>query len=68
MNIINYIEHHPLVALVVTSGHLMASYALHNIEIPNIIMQAFQLGAWSVTITVGLISIIGAYKKWRKRA
>jgi len=67
MNLIEHISHHPKVAFVIGGIHLLASYALKGLEIPSIIMQLFQLGAWSITITVGAISIYGAYKKWRKK-
>lgn len=67
MNLVDQISHHPKVAFIIGGIHLVASYALKNLEIPNVVMQVFQLGAWCITITVGAISIYGAYKKWRKK-
>ena len=67
MSLINYIEHNPVIALIVGGIHLAASYSLHSLEIPTVIMQVFQIGAWSVTMVVGVISIYGAYKKHKKK-
>jgi hypothetical protein len=66
MNILHYIESHPSIALVVGGVHLAIGHWLHTIEIPTIIMQLFQIGAWSVTISVGLITIYGFFKKTKK--
>lgn len=63
MNLIDQISHHPKVAFVIGGIHLVASYALKTLEIPTIVMQLFQLGAWCITITVGAVSLYGIYKK-----
>jgi len=67
MNLVNYIEHHPSIAFVVGAIHLGLAHSLDSLEIPSIVMQVFQIGAWVVTILVGCISIYGSYKKWRKK-
>jgi hypothetical protein len=68
MSILEYIQAHPYVALVVGVVHLLAAEKMqHYPEIPSIVMQVFQVAAWSVTIAVGLISIYGTLKKWRKK-
>jgi hypothetical protein len=64
MSFIEYIQHHPVIALVVGTIHLAVAEVLTHSEVPLIVMQSFQIGAWSTTIIVGLISIYGAVKKW----
>lgn len=63
----HYIAHHPAIALIVALFHISAAAAMHELEIPKIIMQAFQVGAWSITITVGLITILGAIRRYLAR-
>lgn len=66
MNLVHNIENHPLIALPVCLIHLGIAQLLNKFPaIPEIIMQLFQILAWSITITVGVISIYGTYKKWR---
>lgn len=63
MQLINYIEEHPKVSLSVGIIHLFTAHSLTSFRIPVIIMQTFQLGAWIITIAVGLITIHGFIKK-----
>lgn len=69
MTITEYISTHPKVALIVGVSHVTVAEVLKGWEIPVIIMQAFQVGAWSVTIIVGCITTYGAakraYLKWK---
>lgn len=62
-HVMHYIAHHPGIALIVGLLHISAAAAMHEFQIPTIIMQCFQVGAWSVTITVGLITILGAVRR-----
>lgn len=66
MNIATYIQDHPLVALLVGSAHIITAEHLKDIEVPTIIMQLFQIGAWSITIAVGAITIYGFIKKKKR--
>lgn len=67
MSVTEYISEHPKIALIVGLAHITFAEFLHNVEIPKIIMQLFQIGAWSITITVGLITIAGFLKKKFKK-
>lgn len=68
MSFIEYIQHHPKIAFVVGAIHLAASYSLKTAEIPSIVMQLFQVGAWTVTITVGIVSLYGTFKKHKNES
>ncbi len=63
MALIDYIEHHPSIAFCVGIVHIGLARFLHSVEIPLIVMQLFQIGAWTITIVVGLITIYGFIKK-----
>lgn len=63
MIFVDYIQHHPLIAFIVGLSHLVLAEALHEAQIPVIYMQLFQIGAWGITIAVGLITIYGFFKK-----
>lgn len=67
MNLIDYISNHPKIAFIVGTSHIAASIWINTVEIPKIVMQSLQCGAWAITITVGLITIYGAFKKWRNK-
>ena len=63
MSLTEYISHHPIIALTVGTIHIISAHVITHFELPVIVMQIFQLGAWSTTIAVGLITIYGFYKK-----
>ena len=63
MILIEYIQTHPIIAVIVGVIHIAFAEYLKSIEIPLIVMQFTQLGAWAVTITVGLITIYGFIKR-----
>lgn len=64
MNVTDYISSHPSIALVVGLTHLtIAEKVIPNYEVPVIVMQSFQILAWTVTISVGLITIIPFVRK-----
>lgn len=67
MTWIIYIQSHPKIALIVGGIHLFMAEYLNNVQIPEIVMQAFQIGAWTITMAVGLITIHGSWKKRRKK-
>ncbi len=67
MTFTNYIEHHPAVAFLVGCLHLATIEFIGAFELPVLLMQTLQAGAWTITICVGLISIHGSYKKWRNK-
>lgn len=63
MHFIEFIQSHPRIALFVGLTHIIAAETIHKIEVPVVIMQVFQLTAWTVTSVVGLITITGWLKK-----
>ena len=69
--IIDYIGEHPAVIFLVAFFHVLAAEALTEAKVPLIVMQIFQLGAWTITIFVGLITIVSwchrVYKKYIKK-
>lgn len=62
MTFIDYIQHHPIIAFMVGVCHIVIAETLPEAAVPIIIMQFIQIGAWGVTITVGLITIYGFFK------
>jgi hypothetical protein len=67
MSSIEYISHHPSVAFCVGLLHLITIEFLGAFQLPLILMQTLQAGAWTITICVGLISMYGSYKRWRNK-
>jgi hypothetical protein len=61
-----YLSTHPKLALFVGAVHIVFSEWVRNAELPKIVMQTLQGGAWCVTIAVGLVTLYGAYKKRKK--
>lgn len=62
----DYISSHPAIALTVGLAHLGFAEILYKLEVPLFVMQVFQMGAWSVTIIVGLVTLHGWIKKRKK--
>lgn len=60
---IEYLQSHPWISLLTGAGHLLFAEALSELQVPTIFMQLAQLGAWSITITVGIITIVGFINK-----
>jgi len=63
MSTTEYISHHPIIALFVGLAHLLGAFVVSTMELPTIVMQLFQIGAWIVTIAVGLITLYSFYNK-----
>ena len=59
-----YLGHHPYVGAIVSGVHLFVGVCLGvvNTEIPTIVMQLFQLGAWGAGIAAGLFTCYGVWK------
>lgn len=66
MSVSGYLSSKPLVALVWGFIHLTFAHALYTWKIPTLIMQILQCGAWATTISVGIITLYGAYKRRKK--
>lgn len=64
-NHIEFIASHPIIAFLVMAGHLTISVFIYELQLPIIVMQIFQIIAWTITIIVGLITIYKFLKKKR---
>ena len=65
-NQVNYLETNPEVGASLSIGHVFIAFFIHFIDngrISPIVMDLFQIGAWSIAMVVGVISIIGFFKK-----
>lgn len=63
---VNYIETNPNVGATLSISHVFIAFFIHifdNGRINPVVMDLFQIGAWSVAMIVGVISIIGFLKK-----
>jgi hypothetical protein len=66
MSLLHYIENHPLTGFALTGGHFLIGKKVGDIpayHLPPVLIESFQVGAYSVSITVGLITVYGFYKK-----
>lgn len=58
-----YFGHHPYVGALISVTHLAAGIVLGaTTELPTIIMQLFQIGAWSAGIAAGAFTCYGVWK------
>ena len=68
---VNFLGNHPVVGWAISIVFLFVGIAVKQIEethIPLIVMQFFQIIAWSATIIVGFITTYGWVKKnFKKR-
>jgi len=60
-----YIQSHPVASLLIGAVNIAAAelLPLTNIHVPPLVMELFQLGAWSVAMIVGVVTIYGKLKK-----
>ena len=66
MNLIELIQANPKSGAVIAIINLLLAESISEVQIPTIFMQCFQLMAWAITISVGLITLIGIYKNRKK--
>lgn len=61
----NIFHQYPILGFIVSGGTVAAAEAAKyaDAEIPTIIMQLFQIAAWSSAIIVGMITVHGWYNK-----
>lgn len=62
-NQIDFISTHPAIAFVVMCIHLALTVIIYDLQLPTIVMQIFQLMAFTATITIGLITVWKFIKK-----
>lgn len=63
---VNYLETNPEVGASLSIGHVFIAFFIQIFDsgrINPVIMDLFQLGAWTIAMIVGIISIIGFIKK-----
>lgn len=64
---VEYIGHHPAIALCVCTIHLIITKTLLSMHVPPIVMECFQIGAWTVTILVGVVTLLSwSHRVWNK--
>jgi hypothetical protein len=64
MSASEYIGHHPYVGATLSVFHVAGAFMLQisHTELPPIVMQLFQIGAWSAAIFAGAFTCYGVYK------
>ena len=62
-NLENTLGHYPVIGGLVSIGQLCLGYLIqHTIELPPIVMQLFQIGAWFGAMVVSFVTVIGWLK------
>lgn len=64
---IEYLSSHPKLSLLACFALQAGAYHVSDFTMPVIIMQIFQIMAWTVTIIVGCITILTTVNKWLKK-
>lgn len=64
MNTSEYVGQHPLIGALTVAFHITAAALLQvsHVELPVIVMQTFQIGAWTVAMAAGIFTIYGVIK------
>jgi hypothetical protein len=64
MTLTEFVGQHPLVGASVTAIHMGGAALLQvsDVELPVIVMQLFQVGAWTVAMAAGAFTIYGVLK------
>lgn len=60
-----FLGHHPVIGAIVSGAHVGIGFLLQSphLELPIIVMQLFQIGAWTVAMLAGSFTIYGVWKK-----
>lgn len=64
MSATEYIGHHPYVGATVSIFHVVGAAFLQvsHTELPPIVMQLFQVGAWTAAIVAAVFTCYGVWK------
>ena len=57
-----FLGHNPLVGASIVVSNLLLAAEIPHAELPVIVMQLFQIGAWSVAMVAGAFTIYGVWK------
>lgn len=57
-----FLGHNPLVGASIVVSNLLLAAGIPHAELPIIVMQLFQIGAWSVAMVAGAFTIYGVWK------
>jgi hypothetical protein len=59
-----YIGAHPYVGGIISVAHIAGAFLLQvsHTELPPLVMQLFQVGAWSAAIFAGVFTCYGVWK------
>lgn len=65
----NFLGHHPYIGALISVGHLAVGIILGAtpLELPPIVMQLFQIGAWSAGIAAGIFTCYGVWKTHHRK-
>lgn len=60
----DFLGHHPLIGAAITGLNVLAAAIIPttHMELPVIVMQLFQIGAWSIAMLAGSATIYGVWK------
>lgn len=64
MSATEFVGQHPYIGGIVSAAHLGGAFLLQvaHTEMPPIVMQLFQIGAWSAAIAAGIFTCYGVWK------
>lgn len=65
----DFLGHHPVIGAVISGAHVGVGLLLQSsqFELPLIVMQLFQIGAWTVAMLAGCATIYGVWKTHHKK-
>lgn len=58
----DFLGQHPIVGLSITALHIGGAFLLQATHLPPIVMELFQVGAWSVAMLAGSFTVYGVIK------
>ena len=62
ITMMQFLGHNPLVGASIVVSNLLLAAGVPHAELPVIVMQLFQLCAWSIAMIAGAFTIYGVWK------
>ena len=62
ITMMQFLGNNPLVGASIVVSNLLLAAGVPHAELPLIVMQVFQIGAWSVAMLAGAFTIYGVWK------
>jgi len=65
----DFLGHHPILGAIISGTNVGIGFLLQSqhLELPIIVMQLFQIGAWTVAMLAGAFTIYGVWKTHHKK-